>query len=394
MSMLRRPLTQLLGLLPLALVVLSSSNICDLLHSQTPGRVVYPGETLYTASESSYYPGYERALQPSCIFRPTSTAEVSEFVHFINENANASSSPLQFAVRGGGHTLFTGAANINDAITVDLRAMNSLVLSDDRKTACVGGGSIFSELYPQLERHGLTVLGGRVPDIGVGGCTTGGGLNFLSRKHGFSCDHIYGYEVVLANGSVVHATASANRDLWLALKGGSNNFGIVTHAADMAVILNFADGSFLTGNSLFYTNPVANPPEYRPFTPLPSPVLNNLGFNIVSSMVTNFGHALPSKLNWTAEIVYSFKNANATTYRQLFRIWEDGCRALADIEGLQVQYLVQPQPVTNGTNSLGQPAGETDRVIGLVTVSFDNAADEETALRGLCSIVQEQMAVL
>lgn len=174
MSMFRRPLIQLLGLLPLASVVLSSSNVCDLLHARIPGRVVHPGETEYTASESSYYSGYERALQPSCIFRPTSTAEVSEFVHFINENANASSAPLQFAVRGGGHTLFAGAANINDAITVDMRAMNSLVLSDDHKTASVGGGSIFSDIYPQLEQHGLTVLGGRVPGIGVGGFTTGG----------------------------------------------------------------------------------------------------------------------------------------------------------------------------------------------------------------------------
>jgi hypothetical protein len=167
-----------------------------------------------------------------------------------------------------------------------------------------------------------------------------GGLNFLSREHGFSCDNIYGYEVVLANGSVVHATASSNSDLWLALKGGSNNFGIVTRfdlttfqqglmwgglvlfnytdgimeaeskalstfmdpanfdsAADMAVILNFAAGSFLIGNSLFYTKPIANPPVYQPFTSLPSPIVDNLGFNNVSSMVTKFGDSLPSTVN-------------------------------------------------------------------------------------------------
>jgi FAD/FMN-containing dehydrogenase len=36
------------------------------------------------------------------------------------------------------------------------------------------------------------------------------------------------YEVVLADGSVVTASASMNPDLWRALKGGSTNFGIVT----------------------------------------------------------------------------------------------------------------------------------------------------------------------
>lgn len=168
-----------------------------------------------------------------------------------------------------------------------------------------------------------------------------GGLSFLSRKHGFSCDNIFGYEVVLANGSVVHATASTNQDLWLALKGGSNNFGIITRfdlaafpqktmwgglllfnytdgivdaqakafsdfmapanfdsAAVMGVILNFADGVFSIGNSLFYTEAVANPPVYQPFTSLPSPMQNGLDFRNVSDMVVNFGQALPSKLNW------------------------------------------------------------------------------------------------
>ncbi|KAL4738957.1 FAD-binding domain-containing protein [Aspergillus similis] len=432
-----RSLTHILGLLPLATVVLCTSSICNLLDSQIPGRVVYPVDTTYIALVSSYYSGYERALRPSCIFRPTSTAEVSGFVRFVNENGNATSSQPQFAVRGGGHTLFTGAANIQGAVTVDLRSMNSLVLSDDKKTASVGGGSIFSDLYPQLVPHGLTVMGGRVPGIGVGGFTTGGGLNFLSREHGFSCDNIYGYEVVLANGSIIHATASSNRDLWLALKGGSNNFGIVTRfdlatfqqglmwgglvlfnytdgiveaeaeafstfmdpanfdsAADMAVILNFAAGSFSIGNSLFYTKPIANPPVYQPFTSLPSPVVDNLGFNNVSGMVTKFGDSLPSTLNLVSEMVYSFKNANATIYGQLFRTWEDGCRALAEIQGLQVQYLVQPQPVTNGTNSLGQAAGETDVVIGLVTVAFDNASDQERALDGLRSIVNSHIRVL
>jgi len=52
-----------------------------------------------------------------------------------------------------------------------------------------------------------------------------GGMTFLSRRHGFTCDNIHGYEVVLASGEVVYVTADSHPDLWLALKGGSNNFG-------------------------------------------------------------------------------------------------------------------------------------------------------------------------
>lgn len=96
------------------------------------------------------------------------------------------------------------------------------------------------------------------------------------------------------------------------------------------------------------------------------------------------------------ELVYSFKNANATIYKQLFQIWEDGCNSLAGagISGLQVQYLLQPQPVTNGTNSLGQAPGETDIVIGLVTVAYDNASDDNTAMNGLQTIVNAHVAIL
>lgn len=42
------------------------------------------------------------------------------------------------------------------------------------------------------------------------------------------CDNVIRHQVVLANGSIVTASKDENSDLWLALKGGSNNFGIVT----------------------------------------------------------------------------------------------------------------------------------------------------------------------
>jgi FAD/FMN-containing dehydrogenase len=86
-------------------------------------------------------------------------------------------------------------------------------------------------------------MGGRVPGIGVGGFTTGGGLSYLSRERGFAGDNVYGYEVVLGNGSIVYASADENRDLWLALKGGSSNFGIVTRF-DLAA---FEQGLMLGG---------------------------------------------------------------------------------------------------------------------------------------------------
>ncbi|KAL9584798.1 MAG: hypothetical protein Q9212_001900 [Teloschistes hypoglaucus] len=55
-----------------------------------------------------------------------------------------------------------------------------------------------------------------------------GGLSFFSPRVGFVCNNILSYEIVLANGTLATASETVNPGLWRALKGGSNNFGIVT----------------------------------------------------------------------------------------------------------------------------------------------------------------------
>jgi len=143
---------------------------CEAVAAKLPGRISYPDSKTYNLSISSYYGGQERALQPSCVFRPTTTDEVSQFVKIMTSDTCQS----KFAVRGGGHTFCAGAANIEPGITVDMRLMNHIELSKDKKVASIGGGTVWDDAYSQLAPHNLTVLGGRVPGIGVGGFATGG----------------------------------------------------------------------------------------------------------------------------------------------------------------------------------------------------------------------------
>jgi FAD/FMN-containing dehydrogenase len=58
--------------------------------------------------------------------------------------------------------------------------------------------------------------------------TLKGGLSFFSTREGFVCDNVLNYEVVLASGEIVNANVNENSDLWVALRGGSNNFGVIT----------------------------------------------------------------------------------------------------------------------------------------------------------------------
>lgn len=114
---------------------------CKLLASKIPKTVSYPGSTTYNSSVTSYYSGQESQLQPPCIFSPSSADEVSQFIKIINPRYGYEGGP-KFAVRSGGHMQWTGAANIQGGITVDMRSMNSIELSANNKAVSLGAGGI------------------------------------------------------------------------------------------------------------------------------------------------------------------------------------------------------------------------------------------------------------
>jgi hypothetical protein len=92
--------------------------------------------------------------------------------------------------------------------------------------------------------------------------------------------------------------------------------------------------------------------------------------------------------------VYSFKNSAAALYSELIQTWENGTKTIAHVQGLQLQFLIQPQPPTNGTNSLGLTPGETDVVTSVVTAAYANAADDAVVQNGIRAIVDQHMAIL
>lgn len=63
---------------------------------------------------------------------------------------------------------------------------------------------------------------------GVGGLTLGGGYGFLTGKYGLTVDNLLSVDIVLASGEQVTASASQNSDLFWAVRGAGQNFGVVT----------------------------------------------------------------------------------------------------------------------------------------------------------------------
>lgn len=110
--------------------------------------------------------------KPSCIIQPSDAKELSYVVSTVVDWN------VKFAVRSGGHSVVPGAANINGGVLIDLVKFNTVEYDAAKKVAVVGTGLRWKEVYTALDPYNVTVVGGRVLDVGVGGLTLGGKLIF------------------------------------------------------------------------------------------------------------------------------------------------------------------------------------------------------------------------
>ena len=153
---------------------------CRALSVALPEKVFFPGSSNYTSSVGSYFAAFENELAPTCVVRPASAQDVSKIITSVN--VFALSGKVQLAVRGGGHTPWAGAANIESGITLDLQNLTGVTVDPSTKVASVASGERWSSVYSQLGAQGLAVAGGRVSKVGVAGLATGGALQRPSRK--------------------------------------------------------------------------------------------------------------------------------------------------------------------------------------------------------------------
>ncbi|KAJ5159293.1 FAD-binding type 2 [Penicillium coprophilum] len=162
-------------------------------------------------------------LNASCVVTPDSAHEVSRLLQILGILKT------KFAIRSGGHNINPGFSSIgHDGVLIALEKLNTISISEDRGTVTVGPGNRWESVYRYLQPYNVTVLGGREAVVGVGGYILGGGLSTFYNTHGLAIDSVTRFQVVLPNGDIVNATPTDHADLYKGLKGGLNNFGIVT----------------------------------------------------------------------------------------------------------------------------------------------------------------------
>jgi FAD/FMN-containing dehydrogenase len=135
---------------------------------------------------------------------------------------------LLISVRGGGHNI-AGTAVCDHGLTIDLSLMKGIMVDPVARTAKVQAGALLGDIDHETQQFGLAVPTGINSTTGIAGLALGGGYGWLSRAFGHTVDNIISADIVTADGQFLHLTDTENSDLFWAIRGGSGNFGIVTH---------------------------------------------------------------------------------------------------------------------------------------------------------------------
>jgi FAD/FMN-containing dehydrogenase len=189
------------------------------LADRVSGQVIRPGDEGYEEARRVYNAMVD--VRPAAIVRCATADDVAQVVRLAAEER------MDLAVRGGGHSV-PGFGTAEGAIVADLSPMQSVDVDDAQRTATAGGGTTWGRFNDVTAAHGLATTGGIISTTGVGGLTLGGGIGYLCRAHGLSCDNLVSARVVTADGSLVTASENEHADLFWALRGGGGNFGVVT----------------------------------------------------------------------------------------------------------------------------------------------------------------------
>jgi alkanesulfonate monooxygenase SsuD/methylene tetrahydromethanopterin reductase-like flavin-dependent oxidoreductase (luciferase family) len=191
----------------------------DAVPASLAARAVEPGDSGFARVRSNYI----RGGNPGIVLRPGTVDEVVDAVGFAREHPE-----IALGVRSGGHG-FSGRSTNDGGIVIDVGALNEIeVLDVETRRVRIGPGARWVDVAAKLAEHGWALSSGDYGGVGVGGLATAGGVGYLGREHGLTIDHLRAAQIVLADGTVVTASAEENPELFWAIRGAGGNFGVVT----------------------------------------------------------------------------------------------------------------------------------------------------------------------
>lgn len=249
------------------------------------------------------------------------------------------------------------------------------------------------------------------------------------------CDSVVNYEVVLASGEIVSANANSNRDLFIALKGGSNNFGIVTRfdmttfsqgkmwggviyydssaygklikafndftasstpdeAAHIIVATSFSAGRETGVSNIYHSSSQPAPPSLSPFVAIQPQVFNSLR----EDSLLGFAEEQSAFSTDGARHLYFVTGFRLDEQLMIDvrELWLAALKPIENIPGLVLALVFQP--LTKGIlqksaqrtgNSLGLKPEDGPLVVNLLASMHANAADDDEVIAAVLVLIEK-----
>jgi FAD/FMN-containing dehydrogenase len=206
--------------------------------------------TAYSPGDEGYDEG-RRGFNLNAHQHPALVVMVEGAFDVVSAVRLARQQGLGIGVIATGHGV---ASPCDGGILINTSRMGGVRVDPESQSARVEPGALWSDVIPKAQEYGLVGLSGSSSGVGVVGFTLGGGYGWLGRKYGFAAESVREAEIVTASGERVKASADENADLFWGLKGGADNFGIVTSLEFSLYPL-----STVYGGGIYY--PVEKAPE-------------------------------------------------------------------------------------------------------------------------------------
>jgi hypothetical protein len=271
--------------------------------------------------------------------------------------------------------------------------------------------------------------------VGVPGLVLGGGISFFSNKRGWACDNVASYEVVTASGRIVNASPNSFPDLYWALRGGGNNFGIVTNfklaafplgqmwggqriytennfAAVLDAIYKFAT----TGSSkdtdaativsfgsipaagkiaivqMHYAQPIANASIFADFNAL-TPIVSNTAVGSLADMTVKMNEGAADGLRQTQWDVTLKVNRELFTFliNTFYKLLPDVQNLAGAFPTISIQAITSGQLAgmqKNGGNALGLNPAKGPFFVMNMSSRWANATDDAAILKFFSTIIK------
>jgi FAD/FMN-containing dehydrogenase len=189
------------------------------LSSTLAGGVFSPGDEGWDSARQAWNLAADQ--NPAAVVYAESVDDVAATIDFAREQG------LGVAAQGTGHGA-TPMGPLDEVVLLKTERMRGIRIDAEARTGRVEAGVIWRDFLNAAGEHGLAGLAGSSPDVGVIGYSLGGGLGWLGRRYGFSCNSVRAIELVTADGAQVRVDAGNEPELFWALRGGGGNFGVVT----------------------------------------------------------------------------------------------------------------------------------------------------------------------